>query len=271
MRKILLFTTLAIFIFCTLPSDAQMVTVKEKPSFYLGKRSTLHLVIGIQPTISPMKPEKDVNTDPYKDKILPVFANIKPEITYTFALNNKLSFFAKAALIQTSRTSGLEIDYTTESGEYYYLREEGMPLMKGTSFGGGLSFSKNTKGALAPIGAHFSLGLISHKYKVTYENMYLTNRSSSTPFIEDLQDHTTDLNYYSLEISFGTNQPITRNLYYHLGFSSSINSLLLKKSQFTNDSYSENEIDSGLLSNNIDGLMFRDIAVLKLGLGFMLF
>jgi hypothetical protein len=265
MRKILLFTTLSILIFCTLPSDAQMVTVKEKPSFYLGKRSIVTLNLGLQPTISPMNPGTK------RDKTIPIYPNLKSELTYTIALNNKVAFFAKLATNKSSRQEADDIRYIGGNvSSYIYLKEEGMPVMKGTTLGAGFSFFKRRKAAIAPIGSHFSLGLLSHKYNVTYSGMSLVSYDDYYgPVDLDISDRKSSFRYISLEMAFCTNQLITKNLYYHLGFSTSFHSRLATK--LLGDKNSADSIDNQLFSANLDGLAFRDIAVLKIGLGYVLF
>jgi hypothetical protein len=246
-------------------SSAQMITVKERPSFYLGKRSIVTLNLGLQPTISPMNPGTK------SDKNIPIYPNLKSELTYTIALNNKVAFFAKIGTNKSSRQEADDISYIGGNvSSYIDLKEEGMPIMKGNTIGAGFSFFKRRKAAIAPIGSHFSLGLLSHKYNVTYNGMSLVSDDDYYgPVSLDISDRKSSFRYISLEMAFCTNKLITKNLYYHLGFSTSFHSRLATK--LLGDKNSADSIDNQLFSANLEGLAFRDIAVLKIGLGYVLF
>jgi hypothetical protein len=267
MRQIAIYI-FALALLAPLGSVAQMVTVKEKPSFYLGKRSAVSLNLGLQPTLSPSKPIESDPNNPTEDKLIPIYANVKSELTYSLALNNRVAFFVKGGLNKTSRNPETGLYFRDQNGNSYnYLREIGAPIMKGNSIGAGFSFFRKRRAALAPMGSHFSMGVIRHKYNVSYEGMSLVGDDNfGGPVSFDLSDRTASFRYYALEMSFATNKPITKELYYQLGFSSSFQTRLI--SQLLEENKGD-DLEQQLLQNDIAALAFRDIVVLKLGLGYV--
>ena len=271
MRGFIILLVLTLFL-VPKESSAQMVTVKEKPSFYLGKRSTVALNAGLQPTLAPMNPAKDQSTTRESILPFPIYANIKPELTYTFALNNKVAIYVRGGLNKSSRTSD-QYDYITyylEDSDYYVdLKEQGSPIMKGKSLGAGFTFFKRRKAAIAPIGNHFSLGFSMNDFNVTREGVYLQyNTDFGTTERVDLSSYTSKIKYYGLEMNFATNQPITRELFYQLGISTTFTTRLLSRFALDDSSL---DIDPQLRIHDIDALALRDILVLKLGLGYVIF
>lgn len=240
MRKIQ-YTLLTISaILLTLSASAQLVVIKEKNSYYHGKRSSINFNFGLQPTISPKK--KDTPSGGFLG--LGIYSNSKPELTYKFALNNRAAVFAKGSLIQSSR----DILYGTVGN----TRETKRPEMKGNTIGFGMSWYHNNKAAMAPMGRNFSAGIMRHKYNVSY------TLSNNNPL-------TSELKYYSLELSYCNNQPITKYLYYQLGFSTSFNTLIVDRLTGDNDG-----LANALKFQDVEGLAYRDIAVIRVGLGYVL-
>jgi hypothetical protein len=254
------------------PLYGQMVTVKDKPSFYLGQRSTLSLSLGIQPAFDPMGP-KDYSVE-NSEKYINIFVHVKPELTYTYALSNKVALFARAAKFNTSRLVSDYESFTIQEDngyDYSFYKETVAPKMRGSSVGLGLSFFKTRKAALAPIGKHFSVCFMRHNYNMSYEdNSFLVSEDyNSVTKKLDISDRESSFNYYSLEVGFGTNQLISNNLYYHLGFSTIFTTRYVTRA--LGDKNAKDDIDRNLFANNIASLSYRDIAVFRLGLGYVLF
>jgi hypothetical protein len=252
-------------------AQAQMVTVKEKPSFYLGKRANLTFALGLQPTLFPSKPVTNNPDGPNNTNRL-IYGNVKSEFTFNIALNNKVAVYLKGATLRTSRTTNFISYYDQVNSNYYTLREETTPAIRGRTVGAGFSFYRKSRAAIAPMGSHFSIGLSKHTLNISYEDSKLIERGSnfsSKPFELDISDRTSSFHYFSLEMAFTNNQPITQNLYYHYGFSTSINSVRLNA--LLEDSSAKDDIDEQLFDSNLSALSFRDFAVLKIGLGYMLF
>ena len=256
-----------VFLLISLFAEAQMVTVAEKPSFYLGMRSNITLSLAVQPVHSPTKPN---NRNPDERSPL-AYPYARPELTYTIALRNKVSFYVRGVLNKSSRVSKNLGIYDTLNDLNIPLKEVGMPSMKGNAIGAGFSFYRRKKAAIAPMGSHFSIGLSRHKYDVRYTGMYLKetryDRQDKEPI--DISNLSNTFRYLTLDIAFTNNQPITKKLYYHYGFSSSLNSRFVTIAIGNNNP--QNTIPYELLENDLNSFLLRDIAMLKLGLGYMLF
>jgi hypothetical protein len=76
-----------------------------------------------------------------------------------------------------------------------------------------------------------------------------------------------DIKYYSIDIEFSYREVFKKNLYYNLGFSSSINIGLDVNKYYSSDNNLEEELER--LSRN--SLAFNDVLALKLGVGYVLF
>jgi hypothetical protein len=266
MRRAILIFGFALLLFAVTSANAQMVTVKEKPSFYLGKRSNITLSLAFQPVLSPTKPKvTNLSIHPY----------LRAEITYNFALNNKVAIYLRGALNKSSREESSRETYSIYDdfgSREFYITEEGMPVMKGQTIGVGLSFYRRKKAALAPMGSHFSIGLSHHKYNVSYEDMFITLEeiyNGQGPQRININNYTNSFKFLSIDFAFTNNQPVTRNLYIHYGFSSSFSTRILTQALGRNRL--KDPINRHLFKNDLDGLALRDIAVVKLGLGYVLF
>ena len=249
MRNSLLVLGLSLLFFAVHPVNAQMVTVKEKSSFYQGKRFTADLNLKYQLTNAPQKPFKEY---PQRDRFLNLHFHIDPEVKINYALSNKVALYAK---LGPSRTSHLP---TREQFGSSFQTD-----LSGNSMGLGFSIFKKNKGAIAPIGRYFNIGLSRHSYKLTPG--VTVNRQTKT-IQASTESFSIPLRNYSFDLEFGTKKLITTMLYYNFSF------------QLTGN-FGTSQIARAIEDEGYDNLgsviatriRIKDLALFKLGLGYVLF
>jgi hypothetical protein len=235
-------------------AQAQMVTVKEKPSFYLGQRFTVDLNLKSQLTNAPQKPFEKYEE---RNRVVDLYFHVNPEIKFNYALSNKTALYAK---LGTSRTSHMP-EYDPK-GPYFQTD------LSGNSMGLGFSFFKKRKGAIAPMGRYFSFGLSRHSYKltpgVTFNSQNKTVEESSETFSISLQN-------YSFDLEFGTKKPITTKVYYNFSFQLTGNFGTSQVARTIDDQGYEDlgYEDLGIAIGN--RIRIKDLALFKLGLGYVVF
>lgn len=278
MRKLLTLCAIGIFSL----SQAQMITVKERPSFYLGKRATLDVNLLVQPSLEPRKkPEEDIYSmrkyERASQKTIGIYTQISPEIKYTYALSNKFGLYAKANTFSRYKLDS-ENSFNVSTGENSwdneYYEEYGYAKLNGFSYGAGVKWFRNGKAAIGPIGSYFGIGLTRHNYNVTHDGMILatddpgSNSSwGSSIDIIAIDDWEVNFSYMTMDFEFGSTHQITKDIYYKLGVSSSLNFGL---GTLDLNSYSDNQTSEEYLTKNAkESLAYSNLMVLKFGLGFV--
>lgn len=264
-----IFISLLLTIGAIYMAQSQMVTVKEKPSFYLGKRATFDLNLAVQPAFVPQKAAAEI--DPNLDRNNTsggIFIHFNPQANFTYALSNKVAVYLKGAANTRSR----ETEYynlTEDQGNRYYVGvyEYGQPTMKDKAWGIGLAFFKTKQGFLAPIGTNWKIGVSKHHIKVNHDNTYYAYKSQNGVPIEKYNNLEYNIKNFSLDLEFAIQDLISENLYYSFGLSSSLNIGL--RYGFNDDE--SGDVVSQLSRINKESLLYKDIAVLKLGLGYVIF
>jgi hypothetical protein len=229
-------------------AQAQMVTVKEKPSFYLGKRFTADLSLKYQLTNAPQKPFEKYED---RDRLVNLYFHIDPEVKFNYALSNKVALYAKMGLTRTSHLP--EYD-----GNSYF-----QTALSGNSLGLGFSFFKKKKGAIAPVGRYFSFGLSRHSYTLTPG---VIMRSQSKTVEESPESFSIPLRNYSFDLEFGTKNLITSKVYYNFSFQLTGN---FGTSQVVRTIEDEGYEDLGFVIGN--RIRIKDLALFKIGLGYVVF
>jgi hypothetical protein len=230
-------------------AQAQMVTVKEKPSFYLGKRFTADLSLKYQLTNAPQKPFEKYED---RDRLVDLYFHIDPEVKFNYALSNKVALYAK---LGTTRTSHLP--------EYYGINSDFQTDLSGNSLGLGFSFFKKKKGAIAPVGRYFSFGLSRHSYTLTPGVII---RSQSKTVEESPESFSIPLRNYSFDLEFGTKHLITSKVYYNFSFQLTGN---FGTSQVVRTIEDEGYEYLGSIIG--DRIRIKDLALFKIGLGYVVF
>ncbi|MFT4826997.1 MAG: hypothetical protein ACI9GO_000382 [Bacteroidia bacterium] len=249
MRKAILILGLSLLLFAVHPANAQMVTVKEKPSFYLGKRFTADLSLKYQLTNAPQKPFEKYEE---RDRLVNLYFHINPEVKFNYALSNKVALYAKLGATRTSHQP--EYD-----GFNSYLQTD----LSGNSLGLGFSFFKKKKGAIAPVGRYFSFGLSRHSYTLTPGVII---RSQSKTVEESSESFSIPLRNYSFDLEFGTKNLITSKVYYNFSFQLTGN---FGTSQVVRTIEDEGYEDLGFVIGN--RIRIKDLALFKIGLGYVVF
>jgi hypothetical protein len=229
-------------------SSAQMITVKEKPSFYLGKRFTADLSLKYQLTNAPQKPFEKYED---RDRLVNLYFHIDPEVKFNYALSNKVALYAKLGLTRTSHLP----EY---NGNSYFQTD-----LSGNSLGLGFSFFKKKKGAIAPVGRYFSFGLSRHSYTLTPGVII---RSQSKTVEESPESFSIPLRNYSFDLEFGTKNLITSKVYYSFSFQLTGN---FGTSQVVRTIEDEGYEDLGFVIGN--RIRIKDLALFKIGLGYVVF
>lgn len=263
----LLITTLA---FC---SFAQMVTVKEKPSFYLGQRGTIDVNLLTQIGFSPML-QSDKNYFEHSDEeyetINPFHLLINPQAEYTFALNNVFAMYVRGAYAVSSRDPIYMGSEISGSNSVY---ESGTPKIKRTTMGFGFSVFLNNKAAIAPIGTHFSVGFSSHKVIADHSGVMLGSynyNSQEFDVIRSVDNEIVEFDYKSIDWGFQMKDLIGPNLYLKYGIAGSFN-IGVKTGLISDDySYSEPTFKDRQLDAARESYMLRDLLILKFGAGYVL-
>jgi len=266
----------ATLVFCSLSSIAQVVKVKEKSSFFLGKRGTIDINLMVQPSLQPSRmPDKDIyEEDKYNRRIarlIPIYTHVSPELKYTFAINNRLSVYGKYNLYSRSKLDAETSIEVERNGVSDYFEEYGYAQLKGRSYGLGLQWFQRSRAAIAPIGFYYGVGVAKHDYNVTHEGMTLATRDPGGPFTSEfisIADKELDFSFISLDFEIGNNQPISKFLYYKLAVSSSANfGLEILGDQGT---HFYNTVDEYLTYNAKQSMAFNNAFVLKAGVGFII-
>jgi hypothetical protein len=168
MMRILILISFLISV-CT-TSVAQMVTVKEKASGYLGKR----LVVGIHLKGGPSgSPQTNVVGNS-------TFININKDLLFSlgYAVKNKNTLGICIGSASTSASlvnddGYLELGDGSRADVSY---TEGRPAISDAYGGVSYKWFATYKGAIAPIGAYIKTGLVIHKYKVDVSKIELFAR-----------------------------------------------------------------------------------------------
>jgi hypothetical protein len=232
-----------------LTSLGQMVTVKEKPSFYQGKRFTADLSLKYQLTNAPQKPFKEYAEI---ERSANLYFHIDPEVKFNYALSNKVALYAKLGATRTSHQP--EYD-----GSNSYLQTD----LSGNSLGLGFSFFKKKKGAIAPVGRYFSFGLSRHSYKLTPGVII---KSQSKTVEKSPESFSIPLRNYSFDLELGTKNLITSKVYYNFSFQLTGNFGTSQVARTIDDQGYE---ELGLIIGN--RIRIKDLALFKVGLGYVVF
>ncbi|MGB1038851.1 MAG: hypothetical protein ACPGYY_09415, partial [Bacteroidia bacterium] len=159
--------------------------------------------------------------------------------------------------------------------DYNFYEEYGYAKLKGFSYGAGVKWFRSRKASIAPIGSYFGIGLTRHNYNVTHEDMILAtddpgynNSWGGSNDIISLDNREVDFSYLTMDFEFGNTHQITKDIYYKLGLSSSLNFGL---GTLDLNSYDDNQTSEDFLVQNAkESLKYSNLLVLKFGLGMVL-
>jgi hypothetical protein len=193
---------LTLLILCIITADAQMVDIKERNSFFIGKRNSVDISLNLLPSLEPQRP---VTTENIGFNISGIYTHINPEISYTFAVSNKFALYAMASQYTRSR---LPQEFASrDNWDYTYFQDVKTPKLIDRGVGFGLAFFQTQKGSYAPIGGYFKIGAKWHNVSAQY-----------SPFSNpELTIPSYTMKLVSGHVEFGLKKPISDALYYDIG------------------------------------------------------
>jgi hypothetical protein len=177
------------FLFCLfiLPSQGQMVEVKEKPSGYFGKRfavefsSSLGLSYNLQKATSTIE---DYGITLNKEFLFYLQYTVKSDLSFGIVAGTSSTSFNASRSFEGTTEMRNGIDLSDNKGTFYRLRNiNGSPSIKDIT--AGLEFRKfrSNKGAFSPLGQYFNYGIIAHQYSVDLSLMsfdcYIPDKNNS--------------------------------------------------------------------------------------------
>lgn len=270
-----------LFVLGSLQSFSQMIFVKERPSFYLGKRATLDINIVYQPGLEPgIKPKHDILTmdkqDRNNSKIFPLYTHVNQEVAYSLGLTNSLGAYAKFGYYSRSKNDSYYSVSSSSSSLLPHLSgfsEFGYAQLRGLSYGLGVKWFQNSKAALGPIGSYLSFGSTKHNYSVTHKDMYLSEGELARDWVSvddaiPLDDYRVDFSYFTIDFEMGNTHLITKNIYLKLALSSSLNLGL----ETFGDQISpvHQSVEEYLTYTAKQSMAYSNLITMKGGLGFVL-
>jgi predicted porin len=257
-----IFFTLSVLFF-GLTSAAQMVTVKEKASGYLGKR----LTIGVHMKASP-------SFQPQRAADYPRFISINKDMLFSldYAVRNKRAIGISLGSARTSAdlVATSEGDITIGNGKKLEVYQvNGNPDIRNSYAGLDYSWFRTTKGAIAPVGAYFKLGLLVHRYSIDQSAISVLAKEN---YYDDLNTYELNEKEYSFmapEVQLGVGK--TRVLFSGLLLDYGLDLALLASNLESYVIYRSNyNIEENIKAEINRRLVRRQIINVHLGLRFAL-
>ncbi len=258
--------TLILIVFVGLSTTAK----SQKPvvSGYLGK--TNYAMVKFNTGLRFEHPEKwKKNNEVSSDYFTGVDFKSEFEMTYGHIFSNR---FIVEGLVGFNTTSvdlnnmSSAFEYSFPSGfQSEYFNYFGYPKITDVYGGINTKFYRRKKGALAPIGVYYGLGLNYHSYKVHLDHItaqirdYDLNRVIAT----QINYGTFTYNLVELNGSFGATSALTDFLLLDLGFS--VGWVFAGANYYENTIPEEAGFDSGLL----EMLQLYQIGKVKIGLAYL--
>ncbi len=251
---------LGIMIGSTSITFAQLKPLVEANSFFMGKRHTVGLDLMANFINHPNKSSKESQF--VSDSKLKVFG----KFTFTRAISNGKSF---SLLYSRDRTSRNQIGdlYYRESDNITWENESGNPLLTRNSLGFRINYHFKSRGNLAPIGNHFSIGLRLHHVDPNYSN-YSMSLTSNDQTILVLTDFEENYHYLTADFSYTYRTMFRHNLFFDMGVNVSL------PIHYTINKYvketPEHRFKSQLFEAMKNRYALTDLGSLSLGIGFLL-
>jgi hypothetical protein len=259
LKNILLFAVI-----CSMYSaSAQLVYVKEKPSFYLGQRLALDINLGVQLAAQPQRGPREIDLEPkrYGGNLAGIFVHANPEVTANFALRNAFGIYGKVGYSKRSRVAS--------SSSFNGLYEYGATQISGTSLGAGLAFFFREYGSISPLGSQLKVGMSLYNYKVKHQGMFYASSGSYDNLPEnpdlDLTPHEVEIRHGSVDVEYSFREAISDKLYYNIGVSTSLNFNSREDKVKNTD-----ELLFRLEKSARESFILKDLLVFKVGLGVFL-
>lgn len=244
-------------------ASAQLVYVKEKPSFYLGQRLALDINLGVQLAAQPQRGPREIDLEPkrYGGNLAGIFVHANPEVTANFALWNAFGIYGKVGYSKRSRVAS--------SSSFNGLYEYGATQISGTSLGAGLAFFFREYGSIAPLGSQLKVGMSLYYYKVKHQGMFYASSGSYDNLPEnpdlDLTPHEVEIRHGSVDVEYSFREAISDKLYYNIGVSTSLNFNSREDKVKNTD-----ELLFRLEKSARESFILKDLLVFKVGLGVFL-
>ncbi len=247
-----------------------MTVQSQKPivSGYLGK--TNYGMVKFNTGLRVEHPEKwKKNTEVSSDYFTGVDFKSEFEMVYGHIFSNRFIVEGIAGLNTTSidlNNMRSAFSYSFPSGfRSEYFNYFGYPKITDVYGGINTKFYRRKKGALAPIGVYYGLGLNFHTYTVHLNNITAQIRDYNLDQIIATQMNYGEFSYNLVELSgsFGATSALTDYLLLDVGFSVGW--------VFSGSNYYENEIpeESGFDSGLLEMLQLYQIGKLKIGLAYL--
>jgi hypothetical protein len=196
---------------------SQEVSLKEKNSFYNGKRGLLE--IGINPRGSTYSYELPVGSFAF---IRNTATKMNPFLEYSYGLTNRWS-----ATINAGRTTHFRrpIGFfgTHESGgslseyDFFFIGEIKSKEIQSNKVGLRLNYHLKKKGAISPLGHYFGFGFNYLMNSIDYEDEPLLKftRENGELIILEKYDGKRPIkfNLWSIDLTYGARKNITENLF----------------------------------------------------------
>lgn len=245
--------------------NAQMVSVKEKNSFYVGKRSAVSAGINLQGTL-----HATIASEESKYNLIGMV--ISPKVEYTYGLTNGLSIQVLGEIHKTTRNTRTDNYYRffevpdniPFSNNYFeYDKEFGMPQYFGTSLGLKLNWHLKNRAALAPIGPHIGLGLKHGTIRANYDFLRYTGfHSYGNPKSPDLSlvGETSKHKMINLNFDYVGREMVAENMFIDFGVSFALPPLIYSSS-YSNEN---NSLQEDMLESIRARYVLHDLVQLKL-------
>lgn len=200
---------------------SQEVSLKDKNSFYNGKRGLLE--IGINPRVSTYSYELPFGSYSF---IRNTATKINPFLEYSYGLTNRWS-----ATINAGRTTHFRRPVgfrgrdsvgpptnTWESAEYKYytIGELRSKEIQSNKVGLRFNYHLKKKGAISPLGHYFGFGFNYLMNSVDYEDEPLTKYTTENRelvILKELEEEPLKFNFWSIDLTYGARKNITENLF----------------------------------------------------------
>lgn len=218
-KYILLLLFFNVLIICDIFS--QEVSLKDKNSFYNGKRGLLE--IGINPRVSMFFyeiPEIDIYGDFHSS------TKINPFLEYSYGLTNRWS-----ATINAGRTTHFrrpigfsardEVGSPGAPGDpteyiYYTSGELGPKEIQSNKVGLRFNYHLKKKGAISPLGHYFGFGFNYLMNSIDYEDeplLKFTRENGELIILYESKEKPFKFNLWSIDLTYGARKNITENFF----------------------------------------------------------
>lgn len=196
-----------LIVWCT-TVQAQMIDVKSKNGFFMGKRIAVSAQAMVQPVI-----RGTIDYEKFME-----FPGISPRLDATYALNNGSSVKVFTSFSKLSRGKSYFF-YMNGSGKYQELGEN--PVIRSTNLGVQYNFHFKGRGALAPAGGYFGLGLGIRSASEFHDGMEVGYYGNSYDLLNSVDVSHTEVSTTSLLfiMEYSHRFPVTDQVFWEMGAS----------------------------------------------------